>query len=68
MLVTETKKPVLLTDCDNVLLNWLAGLPKYFDSIGLDGSHLPDMLKGNPFIKPTTLFGLSYRSFPYDQT
>lgn len=49
-------KPVLVTDCDNVLVNWFANLHAYLSSAGIDNAHLKDILEGNPFIEPRVLF------------
>lgn len=43
-------KPVLLTDCDGVLLQWLAHTPKFVEQLGFDSSHLKDALNGNQYI------------------
>lgn len=54
---SQTKaKPVLVTDCDNVLVNWFANLHAYLPSAGIDDTHLKDILEGNPFIEPRVLF------------
>lgn len=46
----KKKKPVIVTDCDGVLLQWLAHTPSFVDDIGLDSKHLREIMDGNKFI------------------
>lgn len=50
------QKPVLLTDCDNVLLRWFANIPAFLQSKGLPIDHLDGKLDGNQFFDHKELF------------
>ncbi len=52
----NTKKPVILTDCDNVLVNWSANLPLFFKDRGLPYDHINGILEENVFVPHTALF------------
>ena len=44
------KKQVIMTDCDGVLLQWLAHTPSFIEDLGYDSSHLRDVMSGNKFV------------------
>lgn len=54
-------KPVLLADCDGVLLRWSAYLPDFLISEGIDIAHLKDALDGNQMIPFYELFPANSR-------
>lgn len=50
------QKPVILTDCDNVLLNWFANIPFFLMSKGFPIDHLQGKIEGNQFFDHKELF------------
>jgi FMN phosphatase YigB (HAD superfamily) len=52
-------RPVLLADCDGVLLRWSAYIPDFLKDEGIDISHLKDSLDGNQMIPFHELFPAS---------
>lgn len=50
------RKPLLLTDCDGVLLRWSANIPAFLTSLGICIKHLDGYLHGNQMIPFDILF------------
>jgi hypothetical protein len=46
----DTQKPVIMTDCDGVLLQWLAHTPSFVEDLGFNGDHLKESMSGNQFV------------------
>lgn len=57
----STEKPVILTDIDGVVLEWLANLPHYIADIGRDPSVALSLIHTDNWAHPEDLFGTETR-------